>query len=337
MIRVGSLFAGIGGFDLGFQRVGMETLWQVENDKWCNQVLRRHWRNVMRYQDIEEFDPNEAEEVDLICGGFPCQDLSTAGRREGLSGERSGLWWEFHRVLQEARPSWVVIENVTGLLSSNDGRDMGTVVGALGDIGYRWTYRVLDSQYYGVAQRRRRVFIVGHLGDGRAAEVLFEREGCQWDTPTCEEAGEGVAGDAARGFDQYSGEALGFSNVSDGSAARNADDKVPPHSRSITSGGGKPGQGYPAVMVSPTLHFHNTNDHWDVHRQAYVPSDVGVRRLTPLECERLQGFPDGWTACGIDEDEQAVEISDTQRYKQLGNAVTVNVAQWIGQRILQAS
>src|SRR5690606_11726146 len=104
---------------------------------------------------------------ELIAFGFPCQDLSVAGQRKGLSGERSGLFFRCVEILGAVRPRWIIVENVTGLLSSNRGRDMSTVVDSLDELGYRWAYRVLDSQYFGVPQRRRRVFIVGYLGEGR--------------------------------------------------------------------------------------------------------------------------------------------------------------------------
>ena len=175
-ITFGSLFTGIGGFDLAFERAGMECVWQVENDKYPASVLKEQWPETNRFEDVNEFSPTD--HPTLICGGFPCQDISVAGRRAGLAGDRSGLWWEFHRVLEEARPGWVVIENVPGLLSSNRGRDMGAVLGALADLGYGYAYRVLDAQHFGVPQQRKRVFIVGCAGDwGAAGEVLLEPEG----------------------------------------------------------------------------------------------------------------------------------------------------------------
>lgn len=192
-LTFGSLFSGIGGFDLAFERAGMACRWQVEIDARCQDVLGRHWPEVERHSDIRECGRHNLEPVDVVCGGFPCQDLSVAGRRAGLAGERSGLWFEFHRVLTELEPRWVVIENVPGLLSSNRGRDFATVIRGLVELRYGVCWRVLDAQYFGVAQRRRRVFIVGHLGDGRAAEVLFEREGVPGDTPPSRETGQEVA------------------------------------------------------------------------------------------------------------------------------------------------
>ena len=163
-MRVGSLFSGVGGFDLGLERAGHEIVWQVENDKQCRSVLRHHWPNVDLYEDVKDVGRTTLSSVDLICGGFPCQDLSVAGGRAGLAGERSGLWGEFHCIISELTPTWLLIENVPGLLSSNEGRDMAVIVHGLEELGYGWSYRILDSQYFGVPQRRRRVFIVGHSG-----------------------------------------------------------------------------------------------------------------------------------------------------------------------------
>jgi DNA (cytosine-5)-methyltransferase 1 len=190
-MKYGSLFSGIGGFDRGFDLAGMDCAWQVEQDPACLRVLSHHWPDVTKLSDVRLVNEKTVQPVDLICGGFPCQDLSVAGKRAGLSGERSGLWHEFHRILAELRPGWCVIENVPGLLSSNGGRDFAVILRGLVELGYGVTWRVLDAQYFGVPQRRRRVFIVGSLGSGRSAEVLFEREGLFGDPPARSEAREG--------------------------------------------------------------------------------------------------------------------------------------------------
>jgi len=189
-VKVGSLFSGVGGFDLGLESAGHEVVWQVEFDKQCRSVLRRHWPKAQLHEDVNDVGSDELARVDLICGGFPCQDLSVAGKREGLAGERSGLWWQFHRIIGELTPRWVLIENVPGLLSSNEGRDMRVVTRGLEEHGYGWTYRVLDSQYFGVAQRRRRVFIVGHLGSFCPPEVLLEPESLPWHPAPSRTAGK---------------------------------------------------------------------------------------------------------------------------------------------------
>jgi DNA (cytosine-5)-methyltransferase 1 len=202
----GSLFSGCGAFDLGLRRAGMSGVWQCEIDSRCRELLSTYWPDTPRHDDVRTFDAKEFVRPDLIVGGFPCQDLSVAGRRAGLSGERSGLWWEYRRIISEFLPGWVLIENVPGLLSSNGGRDMGTIIGSLGELGYGFAYRVLDAQWFGVPQRRRRVFVVGCLGDWRrAAEVLFERDCLPWDSPPSRKARTRVAASLTAGTSSGSG------------------------------------------------------------------------------------------------------------------------------------
>jgi DNA (cytosine-5)-methyltransferase 1 len=180
-----SLFAGVGGFDLALERAGVTVVASCEIDKYAQKVLAQHFPNSTIINDVKDVTGDQLKQLGfdgsdgIIVGGFPCQDLSVAGKRAGLAGSRSGLFWEICRILDETKAKWFVLENVPGLLSSNDGRDMGTVIQALVERGYGVSYRILDAQYFGVAQRRRRVFIVGCLGDdGRAsAEVLALVEG----------------------------------------------------------------------------------------------------------------------------------------------------------------
>jgi len=197
-----SLFSGIGGFDLAFERAGMECVAQVEIDKHCLDILARYWPSVKRFEDVRNVGRKELGAVDLICGGFPCQDLSVAGRRKGLAGERSGLWFEFHRIIADVRPRWVVIENVPGLLSSNEGRDFAVILRGLAECGYSIAWRILDAQYFGLAQRRRRVFIVGSLGSGHAAQILFESEGMCGDSSPSRETWTRVAQSIAASSDR---------------------------------------------------------------------------------------------------------------------------------------
>jgi DNA (cytosine-5)-methyltransferase 1 len=166
-----SLFAGVGGFDLALQRSGIDVVASVEIDSKARAVLAKQFPNTQLFEDVCQvsgkdfinagFTPNEG----IMVGGFPCQDLSVAGKRSGLAGNRSGLFFEFIRLIDETKTKFVILENVPGLLSSNKGRDMGTVIGSLDDLGYSVAWRVLDAQFFGVPQRRRRVFIVGSLGD----------------------------------------------------------------------------------------------------------------------------------------------------------------------------
>ena len=410
-MTVGSLFAGIGGFDLGFERAGAVPAWSVEIDKSCRRLLARHFPESERYEDVRQVGADTLGAVDLICGGFPCQDVSVAGRREGLAGQRSGLWWQFHRILGELRPRWVVIENVPGLLSIDEGRGFASILHGLGELGYRSAWRVLDAQYFGLAQRRKRLFIVGHLADGSAGEVLFERTGVPGDPATGRQTGQDVAfaltASVRRSGDGHGNAwnttypiagTLGGSSQSGGFRTTDLDNNgafvvAEPLTRSTckttSHGDGSPhnlivaptvtskwakGSGEPAgdevqnlvydgMQVTskhnrqnpkpnapaPTLYSggsallvrmregkpgggkgplisHDASLTLGTANDQTLCNGTGVRRLTPLECERLQGFPDSWTE----------GHADTTRYKMLGNAVAVPVAEWIARRIMGA-
>lgn len=374
MMKFISLFAGIGGFDLGFERAGMMGIAQVEKDKRASTVLQRHFAHVERFEDVTHVGHRNLPAANVICGGFPCQDVSVAGRRAGLAGERSGLWHEFHRVLGELKPQFTIIENVPGLLSSKGGRDFATILSGLEELGYFVAWRILDAQYFGVAQRRRRLFIVASFGDGRAAEILFERESSSGHFETSSDAGEGVASPLKAsapsrrngGSSPTAGEfvvgtlaASGSGTARTGNARSEADMLVNTFDykiakdlvveaidvRSLRSNGdisgtlqSKASGGYSLNYQNPIAFNHNAGAGAGLaiaelsstlktgHNSApaVLQQHTGVRRLTPRECERLQGFPDDWTA----------GQSDAARYKQLGNAVCVNVAEWLGHRLM---
>lgn len=389
-----SVFTGIAGGDLGMEAAGIETVAQIENAKFPVRVLAKHYQEVPRFGDVTKVDPRDLPTVDVLHGGFPCQDVSVAGRRAGLAGERSSLFHEFSRLADALRPEWVVIENVPGLRSSNGGSDMGAVVGKLAELGYLGAYRSFDAQYLGLAQRRERVFFVGHLGDGaRAVEVLFEPDCGSGNPPQGREAGTDVAhaltGHAAKGGDpstdnhvaSLSGLGDGGPDDNDAQAhrlfmvqdARDLSDKAQ-NGWGITEADG------------PMYTLDGTSEHavatWDpkqvTSKQNRTGFDYGtpagtlhedglsiagprfgVRKLTPLEEERLQGFPDGWTClCGavdalredagvpyevwrasdwrtarFDSLTALCTCKDSPRYKALGNAIARPVMAWIAQRI----
>jgi len=202
-----SLFAGIGGFDLAMNRAGIKTVATVEIDRSAQGVLKKQFPECTHFDDVRNVTPNEllATGFDprngIITGGFPCQDLSIAGRREGLVGSRSGLFWEIIRLVESLKPKFVVLENVPGLLSSNNGRDMATVIRSLVQCGYGVGYRVLDSQYFGVAQRRRRVFIVGCFGDNGTtpSKILAITESLFGNTKQGKPKGKDASTDVGKG------------------------------------------------------------------------------------------------------------------------------------------
>lgn len=296
-LNVASFFAGIGGFDLGFERAGLKSVWQCEKKEFCNTVLARHWPDVQRAVDIQEVNPDEIPDAPIWVGGFPCQDVSLArmGPRSGLRGKQSGLFYEFARLIEARRPNFVVLENVAGLLSSHEGRDFAIVIRTLAELGYGVAWRVLDSRNFGVPQSRTRVFIVGSLGGpASAAAVLFEPE-CgdrnleksRQDGPKPVSPFQISVGDSQRGFVKKLAHCLYAESA------------------------------------------RHTGTDWS---RNYVSYPEGrVRRLTPLETERLQGFPDGWTDMGSAIKD--INKLDSARYHACGNAVTVDVAQWLGARL----
>ncbi|MGC2407008.1 MAG: DNA cytosine methyltransferase [Candidatus Cybelea sp.] len=300
-LKLASLFTGIGGFDLGFHRTGaFEITLQCEIDRFCTRVLENAWPTVGRFADIKKVKSADIPVSDLWVAGFPCQDVSVArmGPRAGLGGARSGLFHEFARLLGECRPGVFILENVPGLLSSHKGRDFQVVVRTLADLGYSVGWRMLNSKNFGVAQSRQRVYIVGCYREAKGPfEILFE--------PECSE-GNVTSGkqDGATALSPFK-EVLG--NTVKGPVFQRI-----------------------AYCLYACSARHTGTD-WS---RTYVTYPDGrVRRLTPRECEIVQGFPEGWTLVeggSIDQDRL-----DSLRYQALGNAVTVNVAEWLARRVLR--
>jgi len=194
-----SLFAGIGGFDLGLESQGHTCVGQVEIDKHAQKILKKHWPHVPLHDDVRTAIDWAKENdligrVDIVCGGFPCQDVSVAGKRAGIAGARSGLFWDAIQFAQEVKAQTIILENVPGLLSSNQGRDFGTVLTALADAGYRHIeWRVLDSQFFGTPQRRKRVFIIGCTTDRSKQPILINDESSGRRTETIQSRGQNSA------------------------------------------------------------------------------------------------------------------------------------------------
>lgn len=176
-MKAASFFSGIGGIDLGLENAGMEVVFQCEILTFGQIVLKKHWPSVSFREDITKICGDDIPDVDIFAGGFPCQDLSLAnqGKRKGLEGSRSELFFKYAELIEEKLPRWVFIENVPGLLNSAKGEDFRVVLSTLDELGYGVAWRVLDAKYFGTPQRRRRTYIVASLGTIGAAEVLFER------------------------------------------------------------------------------------------------------------------------------------------------------------------
>jgi DNA (cytosine-5)-methyltransferase 1 len=215
-VRFVSLFAGVGGFDLGLERSGHTCVGQVEIDKHAQSVLARHWPDVPKHDDVTTAIDWADEigltgNVDLVAGGFPCQDLSVAGKRAGLDGKRSGLFYDALAFAKAVKAKTILLENVPGLLSSNKGRDFGVLLTELADAGYsNIEWRILNSQFFGVAQRRRRVFIVASVGTEPFRTVLSERESSTGDSEKGDQEGQEVTGDAERSAGTSSARAGNF-------------------------------------------------------------------------------------------------------------------------------
>jgi len=293
-----SLFTGIGGFDLGFQRCGFEITFQCEIDSFCKSVLEEHWPDVPRRDDIKGVDDADIPVSEVWTGGFPCQDLSVArmGPRRGLRGARSGLFFEFARLLEQCRPGVFVIENVPGLLSSHGGRDFGKLLRTLAKIGYAVGWRMLNSRYFGVPQSRQRMFIVGCYRDRQGpVEILFE--------PEC-------------------GEGYTAKSRTNGKKALSRFKRVVGNAR---KGPVVPDIAYCIYACSA----RHTGTDWSRNYASYP--DGRVRRLTPRECETIQGYSRDWSLPSSYEGD--AEKLDTLRYRALGNAVTVPVAAWLADRV----
>lgn len=174
--KVASFFAGIGGFDLGCERAGMEVVFQCEVNNFCQKVLKKHWPSIPLHSDITTLEANNIPDANIWCGGFPCQDVSLAnqGKRKGLKGKRSGLFYTYAELVRARKPDWIIIENVPGLLNSHEGADFGILLRTLDELGYGVSWRVFDTKYFGTPQRRRRVYIVASYGDLRSSRVLFD-------------------------------------------------------------------------------------------------------------------------------------------------------------------
>lgn len=359
-----SVFSGIEAATVAWAPLGWVPVCFSEIDPFPSAVLKERFPSVPNLGDITRIDWSDLSGfVDVVVGGSPCQSFSVAGRREGLDGA-SGLMWEWVRCVRELMPRWVVWENVPGALSSGHGEDFGCLLRSLDELGYGVVWRVLDAQFFGVAQRRRRVFLVGRLGAEPPVEVLFEPDGLRRDHPTSREKREALAaragrGPAVAGFKYIAGAGAGGIGCSPElsptatadwhapavvSFAQNSRDEVRVQGDGQVCGAlsASPGSKQ-QTYIAQTWCMADDNAKAAVDRDACGTLKVGgaapqvvcrksVRRLTPRECERLQGFPDDWTLVPY-RGREADECPDAPRYKAIGNSMAVPVMRWIGKRI----
>lgn len=298
-VRFGSVCSGIEAASAAWEPLGWRPAWFSEIAAFPSRVLAARFPGVKNHGSLVGLADRLSgsdRSIDVLVGGTPCQSFSVAGLRGGLADSRGNLALEFARLAASLRPRWVVWENVPGVLSSDDGRAFASLLRGLQHVGYGLAWRVLDAQFFGVAQRRERVFLVGYLGAAAAAgAVLFEPEGVRRNPPSRGEAGQDIAG-----------------TLTSGTGGGRYDKQ--PHVVELFNAEGSRGATLTALRAA------------NGGGSAALVLTTRVRRLTPRECERLQGFPDDWTR--ID-----ANTKDTPRYAALGNSMAVPVMRWLGERI----
>ena len=324
-----SVCSGLEAASVAWAPLGWEPVAFSEVEPFPCAVLAERWPGVPNMGDMTKIDGRKMRgKVELLVGGTPCQGFSIAGKRRGLSDERSGLAMHFVRLVEEIKPEWFVWENVPGAFSTSFGRDFGTFLRALDECGYHLAWRVLDAQYFGVPQRRRRIFLVGHLGDWRGpAAVLFEPGCLRRDTAQGRKKREDITQALAR--------SLGTGGPDDNRAQGGF--YVPQIVEQAMSckwakGTSGPGGDEHHNLIAGPLNCRPYAD--NVAQESRLA--LAVRRLTPLECERLQGFPDHYTRIAW-RGKSAENCPDAPRYRALGNSMAVPVMRWIGERIMEAT
>ena len=336
-----SVCSGVEAATVAWHHMGWKPVGFSEIEKVPSEVLKHHYPEVPNFGDMTKFkDWNINDTVGLLVGGTPCQSFSVAGLRKGLEDPRGNLALTYCAILDRFRPKWFIWENVPGVLSSSGGRDFGSFLGAVSQLGYGFAYRVLDAQHFGVAQRRRRVFVVGHIGGWKApAEVLFESESLSGNIETSRQTRKDIAKCLTTGIGtRYDGESDTFvtysiqdvrgMDKSQNGKGWNDENKSYTLDRLSTQGvahafkirGGCDGGGKGYLGADESAFTLST------HQDQQIFHQMAVRRLTPIECERLQGFPDNYT--NIKEN-----CPDAPRYKAMGNSMAVPVMRWIGERI----
>ncbi len=292
-MKVFSLFRGVGGFDLAFKNHGYEIVGACEIDKYANQVCAKRFPGIPLWLDATKINPEELPDFDCLCAGFPCPTFSIAGKRLGLEEPRGRLFFEIIRIARQKRPRLLLLENVKGLLSHDNGRTFAIFLSALDELGYDAQWKVLNSLHH-IPQNRERIFIIANLRGTPRPQIFPIPKSSQINVGALEEAQ--VEGERLRGA---------YTGTIDSNYAK---------------GGAR-------TMILMTGHNTQNGKKVEVHhtfalttlKEQVVYDEQRFRMITPLECERLQGFPDGWTE----------GLSDTQRYRCMGNAVTVPVVEFI--------
>ena len=370
-MKYGSVCSGVEAATVAWHSLKWTPQWFSEIEQFPSAVLNHHYPNVPNMGDMTKHKEWNNGAIDLLVGGTPCQSFSVAGLRKGLDDPRGNLMLTYLAIAEQYRAKWLVWENVPGVLSSNGGKDFGAFLGALGQLGYGFAYRVLDAQYFGVPQRRKRVFVVGCLGDWRsAAAVLFESHSLQGHSAPGREKGQKPSPAVTTGapFSRTGNERVecdaivpytstigtldtqcGFQNqthqtVANGHLLIENELMGTITARMFSSLGARDCEagaihaayskatseaGLSDITMSLTASMGSGGA--DLAAKPMVCSNA-VRRLTPTECERLQGFPDNYTQIPYRK-KDAENCPDSPRYKAMGNSMAVPVMKWIGERI----
>ena len=351
------LFSGVGGFSLGLKRVfNVKHTYYSEIDKYAIDVYKNNFKNITYVGSVTDVRGGELPKIDIITFGSPCQDFSLAGKRKGMGGARSSLITEAIRLIRECRPSFFIWENVKGTFSSNNGADFWAIIQTFANIGgYRLEWQLLNTKWF-LPQNRERIYLVGCLGKGSGQQIFpitkndkktDELQGQQANTCTLtaryEAAGNGsyiverkLKAQKTDMIDQP--QILGYSRDAKGKILNYHTKDISNTLHSGSGGGGNTDQYIiKAIQIGNSETFGNYEREGDAFTlRASNPNGVRynnkIRRLTPIECERLQGFPDNWTKTG----KELGTISDSQRYKMCGNAVTVDVVQAVAKNIKKA-
>ena len=291
------LFCGVGGFRLGMEANGNVCIGSCEIDKYARQTYAKNFGHEPEYKDVREINPGELEDFDCLCAGFPCQAFSIAGKRRGFDDTRGTLFFEIMRIAREKQPSILFLENVKGLLSHDKGETFRTIIESMDELGYDVEWQVLDSANW-VPQHRERIFIIGHLRGKSRSQVFSPHDTFQdQDGRNTNKSQESISATLTTKQDRYPNAGFIVEPVS----TLNKD--------TYRGNGRRMKSDNEDSFTITTLDRHG------------IRLDGKYRFFTPLECERLQGFPDGWTE----------GVSDVQRYKQMGNAVTATVVEYIAQ------
>jgi len=351
-----SVCSGIEAATVAWDPLGFTPVGFAEIELFPCELLKQKYPNVKNYGDITQYEKWNIEQFDILVGGTPCQSFSIAGKRGGTDDIRGQLMYSYLGIVGKYKPQWVIWENVPGVLSSGKGLDFASFLSGLEKCGYGWAYRVLDAQYFGVSQRRRRVFVVGH-SDNRtdlAAKVLFEPESMCGDITAGSKTQKEATAIIGKGIDYFRrGGNYKYHKDKKASTLRNS---ASPDCFDLVLANGKKTTGTLLANCGKSLWQNNqeafTGDFFVIngwqnpivsktlaqtldtfsHTNVINASGKNIRRLTPLECERLQGFPDNWTQIEW-RGKPTKQCPDSLRYRAIGNSMAVPVMRWIGERI----